>query len=266
MSTYTCSEESMRFIEHPKAFCEILTMLRTQLSPSDTRVLALHLYNGQSIDEIVEICRKSDEAAAKAYSQDEPCPILEAVKEEYIATERTATELIDAIRTRFHFADTMQPTMRALTYLTQESSIEKLRALMTNLYALGEHIQWMPNEAMDIDIHHFEKAVEEAKQNLLTRNAAAIAEPMVSTPKKKKHRQVSLATKARKARAYGRAWRALNPTYHQDWWRTIGTGKRPTLNPIPPAKARALQAAIDSRPQQVSNKATVTRRIPLTSF
>jgi len=272
----------MHFIENPKAFCEILTMLRTQLGPSDTRILAFHLYSGDTVDEVVETCRKSDEAAAKAYSQDQPCTILDAVKEEYAATERSANELIETVRNRFQFADTMLPTMRAVTYLGQEASLKHLRELMTNLYALGEHIQWLPNETMDDDVYFLEGALNKVKHDLIAAHQNPVSQAKKSKPdskKKQRRRKVSVATKARKARIYGRAWRErkLNHTYSEEYkiqWEAnhklllteCTQDPLPTLNPIPPEKARALQTMMDARPQQVSKKATATRRIPLTSF
>jgi len=87
--------------------------------------------------------------------------------------------------------------------------------------------------------------------------------------KKKRRRPMSAALKARRQKEYGLAWRALNPTYAQEWYDRLNLPvvlwaktPRPKLNPLTPAKAKELQATLDSRPPQ-SSDSSATRKVPL---
>jgi hypothetical protein len=113
------------------------------------------------------------------------------------------------------------------------------------------------------------------KQKHLDALQTMLAEKEKETPiveKKKRRKPMSVALKARRQKEYGLAWRALNPTYahesyeHMKAW-CRGSVKwenlpKPKLNPLTPAKAKALQDTIDSRPPQ-SSDSSATRKVPL---
>jgi len=81
--------------------------------------------------------------------------------------------------------------------------------------------------------------------------------------KQQRRRPMSAALKARRQKEYGIAWRQQNPMYaHEVYLCSVGLKMKPTLNPITPAKAKALQTILDSRPPQSSDSST-TRKVPL---
>jgi hypothetical protein len=127
---------------------------------------------------------------------------------------------------------------------------------------------------MRFELQQFQTSLNGCEASIKKLKDTPIADSPPAIPRKKRRKHISVAHKARKARAYGRAWRKLNPTYPKDckmkWeaytklhytkWDQVPL---PKLNPITPTIAKNLQAAIDARPQRILEGPTATRRVPL---
>jgi len=117
-----------------------------------------------------------------------------------------------------------------------------------------------------LDAQHAGRITLEKQKHLDTLQAMLAKtekEPTVVEKKQRRRRPMSAALKARRKKEYGIAWRQQNPMYaHEVYLCNVGLKMKPTLNPITPAKAKALQEQIDARPPQ-SSDSSATRKVPL---
>jgi len=175
------------------------------------------------------------------------CPILAEANQEYNATLRVASELMDTITMRI---SSPSPSVRTFLLLHHQEPVKRLRRLVESMASLGECIDASPPL-------HIVQTLEELEESV----RLGIAECRAPPQQKKRRKRVSVAEKARRARAYGKEWRLLNPMYHQGY--TKEGIPMPKPNPVTPAKATSLERMMEERPPQRGGSAT--RRIPLTS-